>query len=90
MGFLLHESSIPMVLQLGFRLMQDYVFSLFFFLKLGQGLTYEAAEGTYFPHFYGPDRTFQPLSLDAVSKADKLEVRNGEFTCRMLDHAGSI
>ncbi|WOL04020.1 hypothetical protein Cni_G12741 [Canna indica] len=55
--------------------------------KLGQGLIYEAAEGTYFPHFYGPDRSFQPLSLDCVNKAEKLEVQNEEFICSLLDQA---
>ncbi|XP_042466224.1 uncharacterized protein LOC122048766 [Zingiber officinale] len=40
---------------------------------------------TYFPHFYGPDRSFQPLPLDAVSKVEKLLILNGEFSCSLLD-----
>lgn len=58
-------------------------------LKLGEELIYEAAEDTYFPHFYGPDRSFRPLSLDVVSKAEKLELKNAEFTCSLLDQAWS-
>ncbi|KAG6530010.1 uncharacterized protein LOC122042927 [Zingiber officinale] len=53
--------------------------------KLGEGLVYEAVKDTYFPHFYGPDRSFQPLPLDAVSKVEKLLTLNGEFSCSLLD-----
>lgn len=54
-------------------------------LKLGKGLVYEAVEDTYFPHFYGPDRSFQPLPLDTVSKVEKLLILDGEFSCSLLD-----
>ncbi|XP_074563852.1 uncharacterized protein LOC141820439 isoform X3 [Curcuma longa] len=53
--------------------------------KLGNGLVYEAVEDTYFPHFYGPHRSFQPLPLDTVSKVEKLLILNGEFSCSLLD-----
>ncbi|CAG7881807.1 hypothetical protein IGI04_011323 [Brassica rapa subsp. trilocularis] len=50
--------------------------------KLGDGLIYEAVdEVNSFPHFYGPDRTFIPLPLDSVVKAEKLTFTNGKFTC---------
>ncbi|KAL1206260.1 hypothetical protein V5N11_031085 [Cardamine amara subsp. amara] len=50
--------------------------------KLGDGLIYEAVdEVNSFPHFYGPDKTFLPLPLDSVVKADKLTFINGNFTC---------
>ncbi|XP_058082202.1 uncharacterized protein LOC131230346 [Magnolia sinica] len=53
--------------------------------KLGEGLVYEAVDGsTYFPHFYGPSRSFIPLSLDAVAKSEKLEFVGGEFSCSLL------
>ncbi|KAK8970319.1 hypothetical protein KSP40_PGU003113 [Platanthera guangdongensis] len=52
--------------------------------KIGEGLVYETVETKSFPHFYGPDHSFIPLSLDCVSKAEKLEVIDGEFTCSML------
>ncbi|KAG9459870.1 hypothetical protein H6P81_004378 [Aristolochia fimbriata] len=45
--------------------------------KLGEGLVYEAVdESNTFPHFYGPCRSFVPLPLEAVSKAEKLELRD--------------
>nr|AAX95625.1 Protein of unknown function (DUF952) [Oryza sativa Japonica Group] len=51
--------------------------------KLSDGLVYEAADDSnYFPHFYGPGRSFAPLQLDAVIKeAEKivLEVEPGIF-----------
>nr|AAK53853.1 Hypothetical protein [Oryza sativa Japonica Group] len=42
--------------------------------KLSDGLVYEAADDSnYFPHFYGPGRSFAPLQLDAVIKeAEKI------------------
>ncbi|KAF5937261.1 hypothetical protein HYC85_024767 [Camellia sinensis] len=41
--------------------------------KLGEGLVYEAVDASnVFPHFYGPSRSFSPLPLDAVTKAEKL------------------
>lgn len=44
-------------------------------LQLGEGLVYEVADGSNgFPHFYGPCRSFSPLSLDAVKKAEKLSL----------------
>ncbi|CAH8306009.1 unnamed protein product [Eruca vesicaria subsp. sativa] len=50
--------------------------------KLGDGLIYEAVDNVNsFPHFYGPDRTFVPLPLDSVVKAEKLTLTNGNFTC---------
>ncbi|KAG2331212.1 hypothetical protein Bca52824_002392 [Brassica carinata] len=50
--------------------------------KLGDGLIYEAVDDVNsFPHFYGPDRTFAPLPLDSVVKAEKLTFINGKFTC---------
>ncbi|KAF8045918.1 hypothetical protein N665_4213s0004 [Sinapis alba] len=50
--------------------------------KLGDGLIYEAVDDVNsFPHFYGPDRTFIPLPLDSVVKAEKLTFINGNFTC---------
>ncbi|KAH7676351.1 ADP-ribosylation-containing protein [Dioscorea alata] len=53
--------------------------------KFGDGLIYEAVdESNSFPHFYGPARSFHPLSLDTVRKAEKLQLVNGEFSCNML------
>ncbi|VVB06942.1 unnamed protein product [Arabis nemorensis] len=53
--------------------------------KLGDGLIYEAVdEVNSFPHFYGPDKTFLPLPLDSVVKAEKLTFINGNFTCSFL------
>ncbi|XP_010456112.1 PREDICTED: uncharacterized protein LOC104737597 [Camelina sativa] len=53
--------------------------------KLGDGLIYEAVdEVNSFPHFYGPDKTFVPLPLDSVVKAEKLTFINGNFTCSFL------
>ncbi|KAJ3687318.1 hypothetical protein LUZ61_016482 [Rhynchospora tenuis] len=54
--------------------------------KLGDGLVYESADGTnYFPHFYGPERSFVPLPLDSVMKAEKLVLFDGKFTCSLFD-----
>ncbi|XP_072955768.1 uncharacterized protein [Typha angustifolia] len=48
--------------------------------RLGEGLVYETVDGSnYFPHFYGPARSFSPLLLDFVAKVEKLELR-GDFT----------
>ncbi|XP_065859823.1 uncharacterized protein [Euphorbia lathyris] len=53
--------------------------------KLGDGLIYEVVDGTNrFPHFYGPSRSFNPLPLDAVTKAEKISVADGEFSCSLL------
>ncbi|WCJ22663.1 hypothetical protein M5689_004741 [Euphorbia peplus] len=54
--------------------------------KLGDGLIYEAVDGTNsFPHFYGPNRSFSPLPLDAVTKAEKISVVDGKFSCSLLN-----
>lgn len=52
--------------------------------KLGDGLFYEAVGEYMFPHFYGPSRSFSPLLLDAVVKAEKLHVLDGNFSCTLL------
>ncbi|OAY77068.1 uncharacterized protein LOC109715003 [Ananas comosus] len=58
--------------------------------KLGEGLIYESADASnYFPHFYGPARSFAPLPLEAVIKAEKLDLVNSEFTCSLLDQERS-
>ncbi|KAG1338669.1 putative Pre-mRNA-splicing factor SYF2 [Cocos nucifera] len=50
--------------------------------KLGEGLVYEAVdESNSFPHFYGPSRSFSPLPLDVVTRAEKLELVNEQFNC---------
>ncbi|GLT53389.1 hypothetical protein SLA2020_266610 [Shorea laevis] len=54
--------------------------------KLGDGLIYEIVDGSNsFPHFYGPSRSFSPLPLSAVTKAEKLSLSGGQFTCSLLD-----
>ncbi|MFS7903679.1 hypothetical protein Hanom_Chr01g00026841 [Helianthus anomalus] len=54
--------------------------------KLGEGLIYEDVDGTnVFPHFYGPSKSFVPLTLDMVAKAEKIISSNGQFTCSMLN-----
>ncbi|KAM7495775.1 hypothetical protein LguiA_020189 [Lonicera macranthoides] len=54
--------------------------------KLGDGLVYEVVDATnVFPHFYGPSRTFSPLPLDAVTKAEKLIISEGQFICSLLN-----
>ncbi|CAO2818194.1 unnamed protein product [Amaranthus hypochondriacus] len=54
--------------------------------KLGDGLIYELVEGTHwFPHFYGPSRSFAPLPLDAVTRAEKITLSNGKFNCSLLE-----
>ncbi|BFG23800.1 hypothetical protein CerSpe_100740 [Prunus speciosa] len=56
--------------------------------KLGEGLIYEVVDGSNsFPHFYGPSRSFSPLPLDAVTKAEKLSLSDGRFSCSMLESA---
>ncbi|KAF7004606.1 hypothetical protein CFC21_019813 [Triticum aestivum] len=56
--------------------------------KIADGLIYEAADGcNYFPHFYGPDRSFAPLQLSDVVKADKIVLANNDFTSSLLDGA---
>ncbi|KAI3882910.1 hypothetical protein MKW92_000417 [Papaver armeniacum] len=53
--------------------------------KLGDGLVYESVDGTnYFPHFYGPSRTYIPLPLDSVAKAEKVTLSGGQFSCSLL------
>ncbi|RRT86113.1 hypothetical protein B296_00000737 [Ensete ventricosum] len=78
---------VRMVLNNFFRGREDLYLLQIDATKLGEELIYEAAEDTYFPHFYGPDRSYRPLSLDVVSKAEKLELKNAEFTCSLLDQA---
>ncbi|RWR76354.1 Lipase, GDSL [Cinnamomum micranthum f. kanehirae] len=55
--------------------------------QLGEGLVYEAVDdgSSYFPHFYGPTRSFSPLPLDAVTKAEKLQLLGGELTCSLFN-----
>ncbi|KAK9139124.1 hypothetical protein Scep_008805 [Stephania cephalantha] len=54
--------------------------------KLGDGLVYEAVDGTnFFPHFYGPDRSFSPLPFHAVTKTEKLSFVGGQFSCSLMD-----
>ncbi|KAL4351434.1 hypothetical protein GQ457_06G030470 [Hibiscus cannabinus] len=54
--------------------------------KLGDGLVYELVDGSNsFPHFYGPSRSFAPLPLDAVTKAEKISVLDGQFSYSLLD-----
>ncbi|KAJ0792024.1 hypothetical protein HanOQP8_Chr01g0012641 [Helianthus annuus] len=54
--------------------------------KLADGLIYEDVDGTnVFPHFYGPSKSFVPLTLDMVVKAEKIISSNGQFTCSMLN-----
>ncbi|GFY98628.1 hypothetical protein Acr_13g0000290 [Actinidia rufa] len=52
---------------------------------LGEGLVYEAVDDSnVFPHFYGPSRSFSPLPLDVVTKAEKLTLSDGQFRCSLL------
>ncbi|CAA0824934.1 Unknown protein [Striga hermonthica] len=54
--------------------------------KLGDGLIYESVdESNVFPHFYGPSRSYSPLPLDVVIKAEKLSIMDGKFSCSFLD-----
>ncbi|GAB2213831.1 hypothetical protein Droror1_Dr00018151, partial [Drosera rotundifolia] len=54
--------------------------------KLGDGLIYELVdESNWFPHFYGPSRSFSPLPLDVVIKAEKLTRSDGKYGCCLLD-----
>ncbi|KAJ0611101.1 hypothetical protein HanHA300_Chr01g0011421 [Helianthus annuus] len=54
--------------------------------KLGDGLIYEDVDGTnVFPHLYGPSKSYVPLTLDMVVKAEKIISSNGQFTCSMLN-----
>ncbi|PWA44538.1 hypothetical protein CTI12_AA525470 [Artemisia annua] len=53
--------------------------------KLGDGLLYENVDGSnVFPHFYGPSRSYVPLNLDMVVKAERIISSNGQFICSML------
>ncbi|KAK2970256.1 hypothetical protein RJ640_021692 [Escallonia rubra] len=54
--------------------------------KLGDGLVYEVVDASnVFPHFYGPSRSFSPLSLDAVAKAERLIQSGDQFLCSLLN-----
>ncbi|GKV40568.1 hypothetical protein SLEP1_g48194 [Rubroshorea leprosula] len=61
--------------------------------KLGDGLIYELADGNNkftdgnnrFPHFYGPSRSFCPFPSDVVTKAEKLSLSGGQYSCIMLN-----
>ncbi|KDP28304.1 hypothetical protein JCGZ_14075 [Jatropha curcas] len=54
--------------------------------KLGKGLIYEVVDGNNsFPHFYGPSRSFSPLPLDTVIKAEKISLSDGQFSCSLLN-----
>ncbi|KAI3788151.1 hypothetical protein L2E82_00850 [Cichorium intybus] len=54
--------------------------------KLGDGLIFENVDGSnVFPHFYGPSRSFVPLTFDMVVKAEGLILSNGKFTCSLLN-----
>ncbi|XP_044503734.1 uncharacterized protein LOC123224203 isoform X2 [Mangifera indica] len=54
--------------------------------QLGDGLIYELVDGSNsFPHFYGPSKSFAPLPLDAVAKAEKLSLSDGRFSCSFLN-----
>lgn len=58
---------------------------LYMFLQLGDGLIYENVDGVnVFPHFYGPSKSFVPLTLDMVVKAEKITSSNGQFDCSLL------
>ncbi|KAK9057671.1 hypothetical protein SSX86_022507 [Deinandra increscens subsp. villosa] len=53
--------------------------------KLGDGLIYEDVDGSnVFPHFYGPSKSFVPLTIDMVVKTEKIISSNGQFICSML------
>ncbi|KAE8681666.1 boron transporter 1-like [Hibiscus syriacus] len=55
-------------------------------LQLGGELVYELVDDSNkFPHFYGPSRSFAPLPFDAVTKAEKLSVVDGQFSCNLLN-----
>jgi len=72
------------VLRTEFHMLVVYFFSCL--SQLADGLIYEASDdNNYFPHFYGPGRSFVPLQLDAVVKADKIELADNDFTCALLD-----
>lgn len=54
--------------------------------KLGDGLVYEAVDASnVFPHFYGPSRSFSPLPLDAVVKAERITLSDDQFSCSLLN-----
>ncbi|GLT42665.1 hypothetical protein SLA2020_166530 [Shorea laevis] len=54
--------------------------------KLGDGLIYELVDGVdRFPHFYGPSQSFCPLPLDVVTKAEKLSLSGGQYSCSLLN-----
>ncbi|XP_022157011.1 uncharacterized protein LOC111023838 [Momordica charantia] len=54
--------------------------------KLGDGLIYELVDGSNsFPHFYGPSRSFSPIPIDAVTKAEKLTLSGGRYACSFLE-----
>ena len=81
-------AQVKMTLKNYFRGQNDLYLLQIDTAKIADGLIYEAADGcNYFPHFYGPDRSFAPLQLSAVVKADKIELANNDFTCSLLDGA---
>ncbi|CAK9322319.1 unnamed protein product [Citrullus colocynthis] len=54
--------------------------------KLGDGLIYELVDDSNsFPHFYGPSRSFSPIPMEAVTKAEKLTFSDGRFACSSLE-----
>ncbi|KAK4750903.1 hypothetical protein SAY87_004385 [Trapa incisa] len=54
--------------------------------KLGDGLVYEVVDGiNSFPHYYGPSRSFSPLPLEAITKAEKLTLSDSRFSCSFLN-----
>lgn len=64
----------------------ELLFNLCYFWQLGDGLIYEVVDGSNsFPHFYGPSRSFVPLPLDAVVKAENITVSDGQFICSLLN-----
>ncbi|KAF7011991.1 hypothetical protein CFC21_026234 [Triticum aestivum] len=79
---------VKMTLKNYFRRQNDLYLLQVNTAKIADGLIYEAADGcNYFPHFYGPDRSFAPLQLSVVVKADKIELANNDFTWSLLDGA---
>ncbi|KAL4587580.1 hypothetical protein LXL04_000452 [Taraxacum kok-saghyz] len=80
-------NQVKMVLELFY---QNFTKDLFLLQidckKLGDGLIYEDVDGSNaFPHFYGPSRSFVPLTLDMVVKAEGLVLSNGKFVCSLFN-----
>ncbi|KAE9615895.1 hypothetical protein Lal_00017743 [Lupinus albus] len=89
-SFFIHLSKLNQVLQTLKNFYSNTKEELFLLQidakKLGDGLVYEIVDGSNsFPHFYGPSRSFIPLPLDAVTKAEKLSLSDGQFHCSLLD-----